>query len=278
MIIAEKLTPEELDMLISDRLNTAQLVLREKSIIKEADNDKDKILGLMQAFSNLILELHSYSFLEFSLYCLPPLTSVFSNEKNTLDEENYLFVHLAVAGYKVGSLKYEEGPIRNKEFYEKMRTMFSGDEFEQIARACKKLITGLSEQATNSYQWCRDTMQNAKRIKSAKKEMNDEFKIPLYKILEKGVTDEAIQQIQPLGDKMATYATTPNFRLLLKEEAWSKLYDRGVLNPADLLMQSLERITNYLEIMHYAGYLDLAVQSRDPNQMKFGHYYHSIEM
>lgn len=240
----------ETDRIINERLAQAGIVFYKYN--EKATTIKEWMKEASKEFQNR----HTFSALQFFRYCLESLAQVFLGEGKELKNcSDYYMISFLTLAYSDGmkSLPIE---IRTNSFFEeKVRNLFQPWELENIAENVKELICGFQAQAKECYEWMKkyqlsekdqaDSVKNYLEVLSKNKDSDKGFDDPEIKV----VGEKMLDTCSLLG----RHSFTQNTYVLdvLKRSGFDELI------PSNGLLKNISRIFTYLDVIHYAGYMNI---------------------
>jgi hypothetical protein len=250
----EKFTDVTFDYLVYPRLNVAGIVL-----FKQADNISC-IEEVTVDAENELLKRHRFTAITFIKYCIDTMTEIFANEKNPPEIPEYLYIIQSILGYHhaVSSLLKSEYRGSYPEF-SVIKTLFSKEEFGQIAELIRETLIKFPDQCKKSMKWMIEHPSHEK------KQVNtlEVFAKALLQYNAKNQTE-----LQTLANNVVNEVSLspPRDHSLLRIKKREEL---GLLTPGKELIITIRRVMDMLDIMHYGGYVNINDQFLDPELVKF---------
>ncbi len=262
------------DLLIYKKLATKNLdtsTVNKTKISSEESTDLQKILSeAIESYKEEIQLHHSQTVLLFYEYCLNPLHEFFV-EKNS-DPEKFIRSHelmtffFMVTGFEKGMNEFAKNMGRllnpdHKYLSEAIPGLFTEEEFQQIIDSVVYILKNFQTQAKEAHEWLNENIEPEKRQMDAM--MN--FVQLLSKTdgnyedsLLKGAAENVIEECMP--GKNGEHNV---WRVKEREKL-------GLFSPYKEFLINLERIFNYLDIIHYGQYY-VVPGATNPADLKFFH-------
>ena len=256
--------------LATKNLNTSQ-VDKTKSPSKES-MDFEKIMAeSIESYKKEILLHHPQTILLFYEHCLNPLREFFV-EKNS-DPEKFMLCHdlmifyIMVTGFAMGLNEFAKnmGKITNPDSEYLGKTipdLFTEKEFQQIIDSGVYLLKNFQNQTEEAHKWLNENIEPEKKQMNAMADFvqlltkNDgNYESTQFKNAAQRVVDECMP---------GEHGEHNVWRVQEREKL-------GLLPPYKEFLINIERIFNYLDIIHYGQYYVLPKTTKNPADLKFFH-------
>lgn len=250
----------EVDMIIDSKLEENQLTFHSE----QKNVDDSCIEKIPEYFTEDLLSRHKNTAGMFLRYCYTPLTDNFLykvDEELVLKSTPLLTISLITLGFHNALEKfprYQKIEYDFTFFCEVIPSIFTKEEFEAISQSCKYLIVEFSQQVEKCFSWIIEDIEP--------QEVQQKVVLNFCKTLvEKNWNTEDLslqKAAQEVLDVVMPGSRNNDHNIHLNEHR-KKL---GIL-PPQRLMVSIDRILNYLDILHYGGFISLP--GNNPKDLKF---------
>lgn len=257
-----QISPESPLFTIGEEINS-RLKTRKLSFNKNYGQPKD-LEEAKQNFSETMKRNHGMTALTFSHYCMPSLQETFltSEKIKAVDNVDHLSLIILSGGLLQGIIEFEEpDPHREKLYHEEISEMFTPIELEVIGNHTKDSLIQFSENVKETDKWIYEHQKS-------KKEQMDPL-MEAVKILQRskgGVSQADRKELGALAPKLM------NTIELGSHSIWriQQLQKVGIpATPVENLIQVIDRICVYLNILHYGNCINLGDEHAGPEKIKF---------
>jgi len=251
----------KVDAMIAERLAIRKIVL------SEFNSDFSKIEDIKEYGKHEIHNRHSFTILNFWRYCLIPFKEIFIAKPALKESTDYIMLYLILEGYIEGVNSLNDELQSNKLFEEAIPSLFHPFELKDIGAHVKALITGFPTQVEETYEWMeKHIIAEKEQIEPV---MNFLSLLAKYKDDPQGTNRPELKEAAKEVTESAFGKNRHTFNHNLVALNAFERSGMDELIPVKSFLLNITRIFNYLDVLHYGGYVNINGDSNNPNDIIF---------
>jgi len=255
-------TSDKLFMEVAKKLHAANIILIEEESVP-ASATLDEII--MHPFASEMMQRHVGTVSNFGRYCYYPLHKCFFDNE-PVESVDMVLVCGALAGYGTG-IQSRIAVTQNGKFQinsvieEKISGIFSERKLKEIGNCVKRIAVALPGEAEAAYQWMKQDVSAQETQLGSAVEFFEGLK---GRGREKADKQELKQLAQKVIDTCMFYTGDTSHCVWMNQ----KREQLGILTPPRQLLQNIEYMLVFLDILYYSKCLNMN-SSDDPAKIEF---------